>query len=97
MVLFLLYILYCIYCTVLIVLYLLYCTYCSVLTVLYCTCTCFYSVQDTTVNVAQHNMFVFLKAKQGAKYAFLSQSFKGHNSETVRPFELKFFLEKYFD
>jgi hypothetical protein len=27
----------------------------------------------------------------------LSQTLKGHNSETVCPFELKFFEEKYFD
>jgi hypothetical protein len=27
----------------------------------------------------------------------LSQTLKGHNSETVRLFELKFFVEMYFD
>ena len=27
----------------------------------------------------------------------LSQTLKGHNSETIRPFELKFFVEIYFD
>jgi hypothetical protein len=96
--LYLLHVLYCIYCTVLTVLYLLYCTYCSVLSVFtvgYCTCcTCFYSAQDTTVNVTQYNIFVFPKAKQGAKYAYFEPKFE--NSETVRPFELKICVEIYF-
>jgi hypothetical protein len=44
---------------------------------LYCTCcTCFYSPHDTRVNVAQYNIFVFPKAKQGAKYAYFEPNFE---------------------
>jgi hypothetical protein len=69
-VLIVLYLLCCTYCTVIIVPYLLYYTYCSVLTILYCIYyTCFYSVEDTIVIVAQYNISVFPKVKQGAKYA----------------------------
>jgi hypothetical protein len=72
-----LYLLYCIYCAVLIVLYLLYYTYCTVLIVLYCIyCTCLYSIHNPTVIAAQYNIFVFPKAKQGAKYAYFEPNFK---------------------
>ena len=39
----------------------------------------------------------FLRQNKVPKMPILSQTLKCHNSETVRPFELKFFVEMYFD
>jgi hypothetical protein len=39
----------------------------------------------------------FLKQNEVPNMPTLSQTLKGHNSETVCPFALKFFVEMYFD
>jgi hypothetical protein len=51
---------------------------------------------DNTIHNAQYNMFVFPKAKQGAKYAYFEPNFKDHNSETVWPLELETFCGNVF-
>jgi hypothetical protein len=93
--LYLLQVLYCIYCIVFFC-----CTYGTVLTVLYCSYyTCLYSIHSTTVIDAQYNIFAFFKEKKKKvlNMPILSQTLKGPNSETGRPFELQFFVEMYFD
>jgi hypothetical protein len=79
-------VLYCSYCTVLIVLYLLIYTVLTVLNL--------YPIHSITKIVAKYNIFEFPKVPN---MPILSQTLKGHNLETVRPFELKFLEEMYFD